>query len=119
LPGAPITAGLAADGDGRVLDGASKYVLHFEKDQTPPSASGVWSISPYRENFYVRNSINRYGILSGMPLKYNADGSLDIDIQRGSPGPDKETNWLPCPPSDPFNLTIRVYQPEQSLLDGK
>jgi len=31
-----------------------------------------------RENFYVRNAINRYGILSSMPLKYNADGSLDV-----------------------------------------
>jgi hypothetical protein len=106
------------DADGRVLDGASKYVMHFEKDGLPPSHSGVWSISPYRENFYVRNSINRYGILSSMPLKYNADGSLDIYIQATSPGPDKEPNWLPCPPSDPFNLTIRVYQPKQAILDG-
>ena len=65
-----------------------------------------------------RNSINRYGILSGMPLNYNADGSLEIYIQAKSPGADKEANWLPCPPSDPFNLTIRVYQPEKSLLDG-
>jgi len=30
----------------------------------------------------------------------------------------KETNWLPRPPSDPFNLTIRVYQPRRTLLDG-
>ena len=75
-------------------------------------------VSPCRENFYVPNALNRYGILSNMPLKYNADGSLDIYIQAGSPGADKEANWLPCPPSDPFNLTIRVYQPETALLDG-
>lgn len=106
------------DGDGKVLDGAAKYVMHFEKGGLPPSASGVWSVSPYRENFYVRNSINRYGILSGMPLKFNADGSLDIYIQANSPGPDREANWLPCPPSLPFNLTMRVYQPSKPLLDG-
>ncbi|MBR0882720.1 DUF1254 domain-containing protein [Bradyrhizobium liaoningense] len=106
------------DGDGNVLDGAAKYVLHFGKDEFPPSASGVWSVSPYRENFYVRNSLNRYGILSGMPLKYNADGSLDIYIQATTPGADNETNWLPCPPSLPFNLTIRAYQPSKPLLDG-
>ncbi|MBR0956305.1 DUF1254 domain-containing protein [Bradyrhizobium japonicum] len=106
------------DGDGKVLDGAAKYVLHFDKGELPPSAVGVWSVSPYRENFYVRNSINRYGILSGMPLKYNADGSLDIYIQATSPGADKEANWLPCPPSLPFNLTIRSYQPSKPLLDG-
>jgi hypothetical protein len=25
---------------------------------------------------------------------------------------------LPCPPSLPFNVTIRVYQPRKPLLDG-
>jgi hypothetical protein len=106
------------DGDGKVLDGAQKYIMHFEKNGVPPSHVGVWSISPYRENFYVRNSINRYGILSSMPLKYNADGSLDVYIQAKTPGADKESNWLPCPPSLPFNLTIRVYQPKKEILDG-
>ena len=62
--------------------------------------------------------MNRYGILSSMPLKYNADGSLDIYLQATSPGADKEPNWLPCPLSDPFNLTVRVYQPKPALLDG-
>ena len=53
-----------------------------------------------------------------MPLKYNPDDSLDIYIQANSPGPDKESNWLPCPPSLPFNLSVRVYQPKTSLKDG-
>lgn len=106
------------DGDGKVLDGAQKYVMHFEKNGVPPSYVGVWSISPYRENFYVRNPMERYGLLSGMPLKYNADGSLDVYIQAKSPGPDKEVNWLPTPQSGPFNLTIRAYQPKKEFLDG-
>jgi hypothetical protein len=75
-------------------------------------------VSPYRVSFYVPNALNRYGMLSNMPLKYNADRSLDIYIQTASPGADKEADWLPCPPSDPFNLTIRVYQPKEALLDG-
>ncbi len=107
------------DSEGRLLDGGSKYVIHFEKEKLPPSHSGVWSISPYRENFYVHNPIERYGILSSMPLKYNADGSLDIFIQGASPGADKESNWLPCPPSLPFNLTMRVYQPKTEIMDGR
>ena len=106
------------DGDGDALDGSKKYVLRFTKDEIPPSESGVWSVSPYRENFYVRNALERYGVTSGMPLKYNPDGSLDIYIQATSPGMDKEANWLPCPPSGMFNLTIRVYQPKQPLKDG-
>jgi len=44
--------------------------------------------------------------------------SLDVHVQAKSPGPDKEANWLPCPPSGPFNLTIRVYQPKKEILDG-
>ena len=106
------------DADGTALDGASKYVMHFEKDQLPPSSVGVWSISPYRENFYVRNSQERYGIRSSMPLKFNPDGSLDVYVQATSPGADKESNWLPCPPTASFNITVRVYQPKPSLADG-
>ena len=87
------------DGDGKPLDGASAYLIHFGKDGLFPSHSGVWSISAYRENFYVHNPIERYGITSGMPLHYNPDGSLDVYIQAQSPGPDREANWLPCPPA--------------------
>jgi len=106
------------DSTGTALDGGSKYVLHFPKGQLPPSKAGVWSISPYRDNFYVTNALGRYGILSSMPLKYNADGSLDVYLQRNSPGADKESNWLPIPPSGSYNVTVRIYQPEQSILDG-
>jgi hypothetical protein len=106
------------DSNGMALDGSHNYVMHFDKGAFPPSKMNVWSISPYRGNFYVKNPINRYGILSSMPLKYNADGSLDIYMQRDSPGADKESNWLPLPPSGMFNLTVRSYQPGDALLDG-
>ncbi len=106
------------DSTNTALDGSHKYVMHFEKGGLPPSKPEVWSISPYRGNFYVHNSLNRYGILSSMPLKYNADGSLDIYMQKDSPGVDKESNWLPIPPSGMFNLTVRSYQPGEALLDG-
>jgi hypothetical protein len=106
------------DSNGMALDGSNKYVMHFEKGGLPPSKMNVWSISPYRGNFYVKNSLNRYGILSGMPLKFNPDGSLDIYLQRDSPGTDKESNWQPTPPSGMYNLTVRSYQPGEALLNG-
>jgi hypothetical protein len=45
-----------------------------------------------------------------MPLKYNADGSLDLYLQDENPGTDKEVNWLPAP-KGPFNLLMRPYAP--------
>jgi len=54
-----------------------------------------------------------------MPLHDNPDGSLDVYIQAQSPGRDREANWLPCPPSGPFNVTARVYQPKKAMLDGQ
>ena len=38
--------------------------------------------------------------------------------QAKSPGSDNEPNWLPIPPSGMFNLTTRVYQPKEEMLDG-
>jgi hypothetical protein len=51
------------------------------------------------------------------PLKYNADGSLDLYIQNEQPAGGKEANWLPAP-EGPFSLTMRIYWPKASFLDG-
>jgi len=107
------------DSDGSALVGTHKYVMHFPAGDKFPSYSGVWSISQYRENFYVHNPLERYAISFSMPLKYNDDGSLDVYLQARSPGAGKESNWLPLPPSGPVNLTIRVYQPKPEMMNGK
>jgi hypothetical protein len=106
------------DAKNQPLDAAKRYVLHFEKDQLPPTQA-TWSVSMYDpDGYYVFNAINRYALSAWMPLKYNADGSLDIYLQTDSPGADKEANWLPAPKQGPFNLTIRVYWPKPEVLDG-
>lgn len=106
------------DGDDKPLDSANRYVLHFDKGQTPPT-NATWSISMYDpQGFYVPNAISRFNLAAWMPLKYNADGSLDIYIQTNSPGADKEANWLPAPPHGPFNLTVRDYWPKEAMLGG-
>jgi len=107
-----------SDGDDKPLDGSHRYVLHFEKDQTPPT-NATWSVSVYDpQGFYVPNAIDRYDLAAWMPLQYNPDGSLDLYIQADPPSADKKANWLPVPASGPFNLTVRNYWPKESVLDG-
>jgi hypothetical protein len=111
----PVNLG---DESGRPLDGASKYALHFEKGATPP-AKAFWSVTLYdSDGFQVANPLGRFAISSWMPLKYNADGSLDLYFQNESPGAGKEANWLPAP-KGPFNLTMRIYAPSPEALMGK
>ena len=106
------------DANGNAYSGANNYVMHFDKNSTPPT-NAFWSLTMYNNRqFFVANPINRYAISPHLgPLKYNADGSLDIYIQNASPGPDKESNWLPAP-SGGFNIVLRVYWPQESLLNG-
>ncbi len=66
------------------------------------------------------NKLNRYNVSSRSSFKKNKDGSIDVYIQKNSPGKDKESNWLPSPPGR-FILMFRLYWPSEkqpSLLDG-
>ena len=101
-------------------DGANRYVIRLARGQMPP-VRGFWSITMYDANyFFVSNPINRYSISARQHLKSNADGSVDIYIQKDSPGADKESNWLPAP-TGKFILMMRLYWPSEhppSILDG-
>jgi hypothetical protein len=105
------------DGNGRPLDGTNNYVLHFAQAELPPT-SAFWSVTLYdNEGFQVANPLDRFAIGDRDPLTFNDDGSLDLYVQHASPGPDKESNWLPAPPG-PFNLTARLYWPKPEVLGG-
>ncbi len=98
----------------RKYEGANKFVMHFPKGQMPP-VKGFWSLTMYDENyFFVANPINRYSISARQNLKANADGSVDLYIQKDSPGADKESNWLPAP-AGKFVLMLRMYWPDTKL----
>ncbi len=106
------------DADGQPLNGKNKYVIHFDKDQLPP-ANAFWSITMYNaESFLIKNPLHRYALGDRDNLMFNADGSLDIFILHESPGTDKESNWLPAPEGS-FNLTMRIYWPQESVLNGE
>ena len=55
---------------------------------------------------------------AGAANVFNADGSLDLYIQREGPGDGKDANWLPAPASGPFSLNLRIYWPRPQVLDG-
>jgi hypothetical protein len=105
------------DQEGKQLSGQQRYVLHFDQDQLPP-VKAFWSLTMYdQDTFLAANPINRYRLGDRDPLKHNADASLDLYLQHQSPGPDKEANWLPAP-ADDFNVTLRLYWPKNSVLNG-
>ena len=107
------------DGSGKVLNGASSYVMHFTKADIPPiHPRGFWSITLYdKEYFLVSNSINRYSLSPRDQLQPNPDGSMDLYIQKESPGPDKQANWLPAPDGE-FILMLRLYWPKDEAVNG-
>lgn len=99
-------------------DGVKRYVIHFDKDQLPP-ARAFWSVTAYdKDQRFVANPIERYALGDRDPLVFNADGSLDIYLQRQSPGLEREANWLPIPKDGPFSLTMRLYWPKREAIDG-
>lgn len=117
LPEDAIYPLLVADADGKPLDGGHKYLVHFDKSELPP-VNAFWSITMYDgEGFQAANPINRFAIGDRDRLQFNADGSLDILIQHDSPGPGKESNWLPAP-KGPLGVTLRLYAPKTAALDG-
>src|SRR5450756_2582081 len=64
------------DDTGKPLDGANRYMIHFDKGATPP-VNAFWSITLYDSGgFQVANVLSRFAVSSYMPFKTNADGSL-------------------------------------------
>jgi hypothetical protein len=106
------------DADNNPLIGENRYELYMP---TPPPVDAFWSLTMYdsREFYLVENSINRYSIGDRTPgLKYGADGSITIYLQKDSPGVEKEPNWLPTPQAGAFRPIMRMYQPQTPILDG-
>ena len=94
------------------------YVMRFAKGQLPP-ARALWSVSVYDERqFFPANPIARYALGDRDPLVFNEDGSLELYLQRQSPGKEREPNWLPTPNQGLFSITLRLYWPEPEATDG-
>jgi hypothetical protein len=106
----------SVDDKGEHLNGAHKYVLHFDAGRLPPVIV-FWNMAMYASDMlFVENDFGRYSFGSTTDgLKKEKDGSLTIVIQHDKPA--DTSNWLPAPTGD-FNLTMRLYGPETPILDG-
>jgi hypothetical protein len=105
------------DGAGQTLRGQHEYVLHFPKGHLPPN-DAFWSLTMTDvAGFMVKNPINRSSLGSRSGLAPNADGSIDIYMQRISPA-GHESNWLPTPAGN-FKLMLRAYLPGRAILDSE
>jgi len=105
------------DSTGQPFDGGKRYVVHFDKIAIPP-VRAFWSLTLYDDQgYFTANALSRYAIGDRDPLKFNADGSLDLYIQHDAPGGDKDSNWLPAP-AGTFNLALRLYWPSDQVVNG-
>jgi hypothetical protein len=123
-----IYAGAFEDSTGEALNGAHQYVIHFAKSQFPPvDPKAFWSVTLYNrpaENLFASpNGRNALGIPEAQDhaVCANSDGSLDFYIQADAPpGPTSIAycNWLPSPAGKDFVLLLRMYMPDQTVIDG-
>ena len=118
VPAEAVYARSDRDTSGAPYNGNRSYVLHFRLGELPP-VKAFWSVTMYApDRFFVANPINRYAIGDRTPgLQYGKDHSLDIYIQHDPP-PGHESNWLPAP-SGPFSLSMRLYLPKASAIEGR
>jgi hypothetical protein len=117
VPQEAVYAHSGSDASGTPYSGAHRYVLHFPRGGFPP-VDAFWSVTMYGpDRFFIANPINRYAVGDRTAgLQFGTDGSLDIYIQHDPPV-GHESNWLPAP-AGRFTLTLRLYLPKASVLDG-
>lgn len=108
------------DTNGQPLDGsAHNYTLTFAAGQQP-EAKRFWSLTAYTPETIelIPNRADKYEVASYTPGLVTAqDGSVTILMSVTKPDGFPEANWLPVG-RRPFNVLLRDYGPEGTVLDG-
>lgn len=106
------------DDTGAPLTGSGRYVWRIPPGGVP--ADAFWSLTMYQTEadgrfFLVQNPINRFSVGDRTPgLVKNADGSIDILIQREQPTGPMAANWLPAA-AGAMRMSLRAYLPKAEL----
>jgi hypothetical protein len=109
-----VRAMVALDSDGHALNGANRYVIHFEPHLLPP-VRGFWSITAYTKDGALGESAPAHVAVGDRNGAHrNRDGSLDVTV---SSARGKSANWLPAPRAD-FQLVMRLYAPKPQATGG-
>ena len=90
-------------------DGKTPYVLTVS-EKVP--VDGFVSITVYNaKGFMEKNDLDAYSV-NNVTAKRNSDGSVTVHFGGDSAKP----NYLPIPPG--WNYIVRMYRPQQKIIDG-
>jgi hypothetical protein len=88
-------------------------VQHYSLTVGAVPVRGFWSVSVYnRDGYFQENEQGRYSVNSITAVP-NGDGSVTINFG----GEPELPNQIPI--MEGWNYTVRLYQPEPELLDGR
>jgi len=98
------------------LRGNRTYLIHYAKDQAPPTLDGgFWSLTVYNSDGKLVDS-STLNVYSNGDLITNPDGSIDVTLSQQDPG-DGTPNWLQTPAGG-FSVYLRIYAPGQAAYEG-
>lgn len=106
-------------GTGVPLDASEAYTIIFNKGEFPP-VDALWSVTYYHSQNYLQpNTANVYALRSADAFTYNNKGSLTLYVQTNAPDNSSfSKNWLPSQSNGTFVLTLRLSNPQESILNG-
>jgi DNA sulfur modification protein DndE len=113
------------DANLKPLSGKAVYTMTFSGDDLPP-VKAFWSVTVYDDDgFLCKNSaaeqllgISRHALGSNSGLASDADGNITLYLGREPPAGIPLENWLPTPDGS-FQVTIRLYQPDDRILSNR
>ncbi|WP_413288980.1 DUF1254 domain-containing protein [Bdellovibrio sp. HCB337] len=116
-----VQMSLDVDSEARQLFSSYRYVIHFEKEDFPPSQN-MWSLRVHemksrnsedvpRPVSFINDRISR--------LKYNLDGSVDILLSHEKPAESLRSNWLQLSQTSNFYVVLTMFNPNNTVLNRK